>query len=80
MAWATKSTTTKHTCNRGKGPVFGKKTPGCPRCEELLAGAAPVRFASWDRKKQFEAMRIRAISQHSCSRSGCGPVCTAFDY
>lgn len=38
MAWA-KSTTTKHTCG---GPVFGKKTPGCPRCDELLDGAAPV--------------------------------------
>lgn len=38
MAWA-KSTTTKHTCG---GPAFGRKTPGCPRCDELLAGAAPI--------------------------------------
>lgn len=38
MAW-TKSSTTKHTCG---GPSFGRKTPGCPRCDELIAGAAPV--------------------------------------
>lgn len=35
--------TTKHTCG---GPVFGKRTAGCPRCDELAAGAAPVRWAS----------------------------------
>ena len=40
MSWNTvKSTTTKHTCG---GPAFGRKTPGCPRCDELIAGAAPV--------------------------------------
>lgn len=33
--------TTRHTCG---GPVFGRKTPGCPRCDELLAGAEPVRW------------------------------------
>ena len=27
-----------HTCNEGKGPKGGKKTPGCPRCDALLAG------------------------------------------
>ena len=31
---------TKHTCG---GPVFGKKTIGCPRCDELLAGAPAVK-------------------------------------
>jgi hypothetical protein len=36
---------TKHTCNGGNGPVFGRKTPGCPRCDELLAGAKPVVWA-----------------------------------
>lgn len=41
MAWATKPHTTKHTCNDGAGPHFGKKTAGCPRCDELSAGAAP---------------------------------------
>jgi hypothetical protein len=38
MAW-TKNTTTKHTCG---GPSFGRKTPGCPRCDELIAGAEPI--------------------------------------
>lgn len=32
-------TGTEHTCNGGGGPVWGRKTRGCPRCEELLAGA-----------------------------------------
>ena len=36
--------TTRHTCG---GPKFGRKTPGCPRCDELLAGApAAPRFPS----------------------------------
>ena len=47
MSWK-KSTTTKHTCG---GPVFGKKTPGCPRCDELLAGSAPVRWEWAERDK-----------------------------
>lgn len=34
-------TKTPHTCNDGQGPHFGKKTPGCPRCDELSTGAAP---------------------------------------
>ena len=33
---------TKHTCN---GPTFGRLTPGCPRCDELAAGAAPHTLA-----------------------------------
>lgn len=33
-------TGTEHTCNGGHGPMWGRKLPGCPRCEELLAGAA----------------------------------------
>lgn len=32
-------TGTEHRCNGGRGPVWGRKTRGCPRCEELLAGA-----------------------------------------
>jgi len=28
----------EHTCNDGKGPRGGKKTPGCPRCDALLSG------------------------------------------
>jgi hypothetical protein len=44
MPWLTKPKTTKHTCNGGNGPAFGRKTAGCPRCDELLAGAAPVEW------------------------------------
>lgn len=72
MAW-TKQTTTKHTCG---GPVFGKKTPGCPRCDELLAGAQPTQWSV--RAKQADT--LAAIRSHSCKASGCGPVCTAFDW
>lgn len=36
----TTQTGTEHTCNSGRGPVWGRKTRGCPRCEELLAGAS----------------------------------------
>ena len=66
--------TTKHTCG---GPVFGKKTPGCPRCDELLSGSPAV---VWRNSKQSDAATIRAIRSHNCKTSGCGPVCTAFDY
>lgn len=31
-----------HTCG---GPKFGRKTPGCPRCDQLINGAAPVRWS-----------------------------------
>ena len=67
--------TTKHTCG---GPVFGRKTAGCPRCDELIAGAEPVR---WDtRRADGEARRIEAIRNHDCTKSRCGPVCTAFEW
>jgi hypothetical protein len=32
-----------HTCNEGRGPKGGKKTPGCPRCDALLAGTIAPR-------------------------------------
>lgn len=34
-----KLTPTLHTCNDGCGPDFGRLTQGCPRCDELRAGA-----------------------------------------
>lgn len=40
---------TKHTCG---GPHFGRRTAGCPRCEELAAGAAPTRWG-----RQYDAPR-----------------------
>ena len=68
--------TTKHNCG---GPVFGRKTPGCPRCDELLAGAEPVRWG-WDERREEQARRVAAIRAHDCIKSRCGPVCTAFDW
>lgn len=73
MAW-TKSTTTKHTCG---GPVFGKKTAGCPRCDELIAGAKPV---VWNVRPSQDAQRVLEIRAHFSSHKhlsgGCGPCCT----
>lgn len=69
------TTTTKHT----HPVVFGRRVADCPRCAELNAGAAPVRWAG-SRNAQFEAQRIAAIAAHDCTRSKCGPVCTAFDW
>ena len=66
------ATTTKHTCG---GPAFGRKTPGCPRCDELLAGAAPV---VWNITLQPQAP-YRPV-QHDCRTAGCGVVCTHGDW
>jgi hypothetical protein len=85
MSWA-KSNTTKHTCG---GPVFGKKTPGCPRCDELIAGADAVQWARTRSKRCACGMlceigdyvcRSCQIRAHNCAASNCGPVCTAFDW
>ncbi len=59
MAW-TKSATTKHTCG---GPAFGRLTAGCPRCDELAAGAAPVKWATSARRDD-DRMRSAAIHEH----------------
>ena len=61
---------TKHTCG---GPVFGRKTPGCPRCDELLAGKAPVQ---WNVRRDTTARQLAEIRAHDCKASHCGPVCT----
>jgi len=74
MAWKT-SITTKHTCG---GPVFGQKTPGCPRCDELLGGAAPVQWAR--SRRDEDRIRSQEIAAHFASdrhrTGGCGTVCT----
>lgn len=71
--------TTRHTCNDGNGPVFGRKTAGCPRCDELANGAAPVVW-SGSRKVQEDIQRCREITEHFAGHhhksGGCGPVCT----
>lgn len=73
MAWK-KSTTTKHTCG---GPVFGHKTAGCPRCDELFAGAKPV---VWNTSAKQDAQRCIEITAHFNSHKhisgGCGVCCT----
>lgn len=78
MAW-TKADGTKHTCNDGTGPRFGRKTPGCPRCDELLAGAAPRTWGGSAADVEYAQFR-RDLEAHDCKASNCGPVCTAFDW
>ena len=71
--------TTQHTCG---GPAFGRRTPGCPRCDELAAGAAPVRWRNT--RRDDDAQRCRDIAAHVASARHtnpahplwCGPVCT----
>ena len=61
--------------------AWGKAKPetGCPRCLELARGAKPR--AGWgDAARRVDAQRIEEIRAHDCTRSGCGPVCTAFDW
>lgn len=66
------STTTKHTCG---GVTFGRKTPGCPRCDELLAGAKPVVWAKSNDQQRVDDIRAH-FSSHKHLSGGCGPVCT----
>jgi hypothetical protein len=77
MAWR-RQTGNTHTCG---GPKFGRLAPygSCARCDELHRGAAP-RDGYGSRAKRLEAQRVQAIRSHDCRRSGCGPVCTAFDW
>jgi len=68
---------TKHTCNGGNNPVFGRKTAGCARCDELLAGAAPVRWSGRAMIERQQLADTRAhFSSHKHTSGGCGPVCT----
>lgn len=62
---------TKHT----HPVVFGRKVDGCPRCAELANGAEPVKW-NITRRLEIEAEQLRAIRNHDCKKSGCGPVCT----
>lgn len=75
---------TPHTCG---GPVFGRKTPGCPRCDELLSGAEPVQWAGKTavQRRRDEAQDAAARRAHYApggphATGKCGPVCTAFDW
>jgi hypothetical protein len=64
--------TTQHDCG---GPVFGRKIPGCPRCDELLAGAPPVKW----RRPLYDG-GTQPHSRRDCIDYRCGPVCTAGDW
>ena len=78
MAWTKQAArTTKHTCG---GPAFGRLTPGCPRCDELAAGAERVRQPWRGSRQREDARRAAEIAEHFASQrhrsGGCGPVCT----
>jgi hypothetical protein len=66
--------TTKHN----HAPRFGQKFDGCPRCEELKAGAEPVRWAK--SRAQQDEERAAEIRAHDCRASGCSIVCTFGDW
>jgi hypothetical protein len=75
MSWA-KSNTTKHSCG---GVTFGRKTKGCPRCDELLAGATPTKWGSTLAKEREDAF-LKALRSHNCKSHGCAVICVAFDH
>jgi hypothetical protein len=77
MQTTLKAPVVKHTCG---GPHFGKRTPGCLRCDQLANGAAPRQQASRGRAKQMEELRSMAIATDNCKVSNCGSVCVAFDW
>ena len=59
--------------------AFGKKDETCPRCRELLNGAAPRK--SWHAAVlQKETDFKLRLKNHDCKASNCGIVCTAFDW
>lgn len=69
----TNQQTTKHTCG---GPVFGKRTAGCPRCDELASGAAPIKW-NISRRDDRRQVDIHAhFTSHKHLSGGCGTVCT----
>jgi len=82
MAWKTQ-TGTKHTCNDGAGPSFGRLAPRleCKRCDELRFGA-PAR--KWNcTAADADRARSASITAHFAPNGGherCGPVCTFGDW
>ena len=70
-----------HTCKM----AFGRpsKHSNCPRCEELKQGSAPRKgwiTATSIRKDLYSKSISQQIREHSCLKSNCGPVCTAFEW
>ena len=70
---------TKHTHPAPFWQCRTRPVAGCPRCSELVAGAAP-RDGYGDHARRLDAQRTQWIKEHNCERSGCGPVCVAFDW
>lgn len=74
---------TKHN----HGPNFGKRMAGCPRCDELNNGAAPI-VQAWRKPLPFggsnkgpTSAEIHAhFNSHKHLSGGCGPVCTFGDW
>lgn len=68
---------TKHSpsCRR----VFSRYDLTCPRCIELSTGSAPRQGWNSPRKAADLALS-QAIANHDCKKSGCLPICTAFDW
>ena len=65
--------TTKHTHQ----VVFGRKVDSCPRCQELAAGAPPVR---WSNSQRDDERQLAEVRRHNCQASHCGVVCTFGDW
>ena len=59
--------------------IFGRRVDGCPRCEELKAGAPAIKSWGWMNHEQT-ARFIRDLKAHDCKKSNCGPVCTFGDW
>lgn len=77
----TKSGALKHSADCRM--VFGRKDPNCPRCVDLVQGAAPRQWAS-TRRQENDRRRCTEIREHFQSHKhlsgGCGPVCTFGDW
>lgn len=59
---------------------FGRKDPTCPRCQELLAGAQPIKWA-WAEQAKKDRARAAFHVPHRCIPGRCSPVCcTHGDY
>lgn len=67
-------------------PNFGRHVPDCLRCQELKAGAEPVRQGrARERERTGGYPTDREIGSHFApggphDRGACGPVCTFGDW
>ena len=77
-ATTTKGETVKHKLECKM--VFGRKDPSCPRCQELLNGAAPIQWRGAWRNEHTQRQReaIRSHDVTACAQAN--GVCTHFEY